>query len=122
MKKLLFTMALMVCLTMSFSSCERVDAGHEGILVNLYGSDKGVNDVSLVTGMVWYKTLNNLFGLRNNDSTYMSFEHWTDAVAAYKKYIQKYESPPDDYYEYLDKLGYAEDKNYTTKLKQIIKK
>jgi flagellum-specific peptidoglycan hydrolase FlgJ len=68
------------------------------------------------------KTLNNLFGLRNNDGTYMSFEHWTDAVAAYKKYIQKYESPPDDYYEYLDKLDYAEDKNYTTKLKQIIKK
>lgn len=38
-----------------FSSCnERIDAGHEGILVKLYGSDKGVQDVTQVTGRVWY--------------------------------------------------------------------
>lgn len=36
------------------SSCEKIDAGHEGILVNLYGDDKGVGDVSMCTGMVWY--------------------------------------------------------------------
>lgn len=47
-------MAIALMALMSFSSCERVDAGHEGILVNLYGSDRGVDDVSLVTGMVWY--------------------------------------------------------------------
>lgn len=35
-------------------SCERIDAGHEGIKVNLYGDDKGVGDVSMCTGMVWY--------------------------------------------------------------------
>jgi len=35
-------------------SCEKVDAGYEGILVNLYGDDKGVGDVSMCTGMVWY--------------------------------------------------------------------
>ena len=35
-------------------SCERIDAGHEGVLVNLYGDDKGVGDVSMCTGMVWY--------------------------------------------------------------------
>jgi regulator of protease activity HflC (stomatin/prohibitin superfamily) len=35
-------------------SCERIDAGHEGIQVNLYGTGKGVQDISLVTGMVWY--------------------------------------------------------------------
>lgn len=35
-------------------SCSRIDAGCEGIKVNLYGSDKGVDDVALVTGMVWY--------------------------------------------------------------------
>lgn len=36
-------------------SCnERIDAGHEGLLVKMYGSDKGVQDVSLVTGRVWY--------------------------------------------------------------------
>ncbi len=36
------------------ASCTRIDAGHEGILIKQYGSDKGVQDVSLVTGMVWY--------------------------------------------------------------------
>lgn len=50
LKKILFVALAAVLM----SSCERVDAGHEGILVDLYGSDKGVNDVSLVTGMVFY--------------------------------------------------------------------
>ena len=44
---------------LSFSSCamERIDTGHEGIKVNLYGSEKGVDDVSLVTGIVWYNPI-----------------------------------------------------------------
>lgn len=33
---------------------ERIDAGYEGVLVKLYGTKKGVQDVSLVTGRVWY--------------------------------------------------------------------
>lgn len=65
---------------------------------------------------------NNLFGLRNKNGTYMSFSHWTFSVAAYKKYIQKYNHSPDDYYKYLDELGYAEDPDYITKLKQIVNK
>lgn len=31
----------------SLSSCERIDAGCEGIKVSLYGDDKGVGDVAL---------------------------------------------------------------------------
>ena len=47
---------LALFMMLGFSSCgyERIDAGHEGIKVNLYGSDKGVDDVSLVTGAIWY--------------------------------------------------------------------
>lgn len=67
------------------------------------------------------KAQNNLFGLRKLDGTYMSFEHWTDAVAAYKKYIQRWKHPPSNYYHYLDSLGYAEDKTYVEKVKQIVK-
>lgn len=48
-----FFMAAIAMFAMS-SCAERVDAGHEGILVNLYGDDKGVGDVSMCTGMVWY--------------------------------------------------------------------
>lgn len=57
MNKILTIIAAIVA-TLSFSSCgyERIDAGCEGILVNLYGDDKGVGDVSLCTGAVWYNT------------------------------------------------------------------
>lgn len=41
----------------SLSSCERIDAGCEGIKVSLYGDDKGVGDVALVTGRVWYNPI-----------------------------------------------------------------
>lgn len=37
-----------------FFGCERIDAGHAGVKVELYGTDRGVQDIELVTGMVWY--------------------------------------------------------------------
>lgn len=46
--------AFMVMTSIMFTSCERIDAGCEGIKVNLYGDDKGVGDVALVTGRVFY--------------------------------------------------------------------
>lgn len=51
MKKLFILFGLALA---TLSSCTRIDAGHEGILIKQYGSDKGVQDVSLVTGRVWY--------------------------------------------------------------------
>lgn len=48
MKKILICVAM----TLALASCNRIDAGYEGIKVNLYGSNKGVDDVALVTGMV----------------------------------------------------------------------
>lgn len=54
LKKILYLICA-VLMTASLSSCyERVDAGYEGIKVNLYGDNKGVDDVTLVTGAVWY--------------------------------------------------------------------
>ena len=53
-----FILTLLIT-TLSFISCgyERIDAGHEGIKVNLYGDSKGVDNVSLVTGAVWYNPI-----------------------------------------------------------------
>ena len=51
-KAILVTLCAMCAIAM-MSSCTRIDAACEGIKVNLYGSDKGVDDVVLVTGMVW---------------------------------------------------------------------
>lgn len=54
-----FLFTFMVMTSMMFTSCgyERVDAGYEGIKVNLYGDDKGVDDITLVTGAVWYNSI-----------------------------------------------------------------
>lgn len=56
MKKFLFLLAA-CALLITGTSCERIDAGHEGILVDLFGSDKGVQDVHLVTGWVYYNPI-----------------------------------------------------------------
>jgi hypothetical protein len=53
MKKLLIILAAVFTLS-TVTSCNRIDAGHVGIKVNLYGSNKGVSDIIEVTGMVWY--------------------------------------------------------------------
>lgn len=57
----IFAILASICLSLfvigSASSCKRIRAGYEGIQINQYGNDKGVSDVSLVTGMVWYNPL-----------------------------------------------------------------
>lgn len=59
MKKFINSIVLFVCAMFMLSSCgyERIDAGHEGIKVNLYGDGKGIDDIVLVTGAVWYNPL-----------------------------------------------------------------
>lgn len=53
--KRFFKMFALVAIAMTMTSCyTRIDAGHEGMKVNLYGSNKGVDDVELVTGAVWF--------------------------------------------------------------------
>ena len=57
MKRLL-QLFLVALLSVHLTSCyERIDAGCEGIKVNLYGDDKGVDNVNLCTGAVWYNPL-----------------------------------------------------------------
>ncbi len=61
---------------------------------------------------------NNLFGLRKG-KRYRRFSHWTQCVTAYKNLIQsKYEG--GNYYAFLNRIGYAEDPNYTDRLKDLI--
>lgn len=57
-KKLIFPVIFLILLAAVLSaSCTRIDAGHEGILVKMYGSEKGVQDVTLVTGRVFFNPL-----------------------------------------------------------------
>ena len=62
---------------------------------------------------------NNLFGLRKPDGSYYKFNSWQESVKAYKDWVQNKYTPPNDYYDFLDSIGYAEDGNYTNKLKDI---
>lgn len=71
MKKLLAVAIAAITLL----SCNRIDAGYEGIKVNLYGSNKGVDDVALVTGMVWYNP-------------------FTTSVYEYPTFVQTVDYPP----------------------------
>lgn len=58
MKKILVYSIFALVAMFSITSCvERVDAGCEGILVNLYGDDKGIGEVALCTGWVWYNPM-----------------------------------------------------------------
>lgn len=57
MNKRLLTLAagvVALLLFFTFVGCERIDAGHVGIKVKLSGSDKGVQDVTDVTGWCFY--------------------------------------------------------------------
>lgn len=76
MKSKLIGLLIAFVAVFSLNSCvEKVDAGCEGIKVNLYGSDKGIDDASLVTGMVWYNP-------------------WTTEVYEYPTYVQTIDYPP----------------------------
>ena len=65
---------------------------------------------------------NNLFGLYDSkNKRYYRFDHWTHSVLAYKQKVQ-YRYKGGDYYEFLRKIGYAEDSLYVEKVKLIQKR
>lgn len=65
---------------------------------------------------------NNLFGFKRADGGYIQYDHWTESVAAYKDYVQHWKHPPDDYFQYLDSMGFTADKSYIKVLKQKVDK
>ena len=76
MKKFLGILFVMMLALTSMTSCvERVDAGCEGIEVSLYGDDRGVGEVNLVTGWVWYNP-------------------WTKQIFEYPTYVQTIDYAP----------------------------
>lgn len=57
MNKLLVIIGLVLATIIGVSSCERIDAGHVGVEVDMYGSSKGVNGVTECTGWVFYNPI-----------------------------------------------------------------
>lgn len=66
------------------------------------------------------KTHNNLFGFRTKKG-YLRFDTWKESCAYYKKWQAKRYDNKQDYYTFLVEIGYAEDPEYTSKLKTVIK-
>ena len=65
-----------------------------------------------------FKRTNNLFGLRKGNN-YHHFSHWKQSITYYKNHVQsRYRG--GDYYNFLADIGYAEDKEYINKLKEIV--
>ncbi len=55
--KLLLIVGSVSILFLSIFGVERIDAGHVGVKVNMYGDGKGVDDVTEVTGWVFYNPI-----------------------------------------------------------------
>jgi regulator of protease activity HflC (stomatin/prohibitin superfamily) len=56
-KLVLGTIILLISMVFLINSCERIDAGHVGVRVNLYGTGKGVGDITECTGWVFYNPI-----------------------------------------------------------------
>jgi regulator of protease activity HflC (stomatin/prohibitin superfamily) len=57
MRRILVASGIVLLLLLIGISCERIDAGHVGVKVDMYGSGKGVNDVTECTGWVFYNPI-----------------------------------------------------------------
>ena len=76
----------------------------------------------------WYKcqncslNKNNIFGFYSD--RYLTFDHWMQSVAYYKKWQDKYMpitiSNNDEYLQWLKDFGYFTDENYINKINNIL--
>lgn len=71
---LIFIAVLIVWVIQPFTY-ENIDAGNVGIKINLYGTDRGVDNITIVTGRVWYNT-------------------WTTKIVEFPTYTQSVDYDP----------------------------
>ena len=57
MKRILVVVGVIVAIFAMFSSCDVVNAGHVGVKVDMFGSGKGVQNVTACTGWVFYNPI-----------------------------------------------------------------
>lgn len=63
---------------------------------------------------------NNFLGLYNSrKKEYFRFDHWTDCIKGYKNMVEYKLRDGEDYYDFLLRIGYAEDPLYLNKIKRI---
>ena len=107
----------------AYSSLVDSNVYREIVSNNIYHPDIVLAQAKLETGNYKSKACNvynNLFGLRKPDGSYYKFNSWQESVKAYKDWIQNKYTPPNDYYDFLDSIGYAEDESYISKLRYMV--
>lgn len=107
----------------AYSSLVDSNVYREIVSQKIYHPDIVLAQAKLETGNYKSKACtvyNNLFGLRKPDGSYYKFNSWKESVKAYKDWVQNKYIPPNDYYDFLDSIRYAEDGNYTNKLKDMV--
>lgn len=63
---------------------------------------------------------NNLFGLYNSrKKKYFQFKHWSESIEAYKNMIEYKHRDGENYYKFLERIGYATSPTYVDKVRQI---
>ncbi len=67
------------------------------------------------------KKYNNLFGLYDSkNKRYYHFTTWKESIIAYRDWVESKYCGDADYIKFLKKLPYAEDDNYTEKIKKLM--
>lgn len=74
-KYVVIVVALLIFWVVQPFTYENIDAGNVGIKINLYGSDRGVDNITIVTGRVWYNT-------------------WTTKIVEFPTYTQSVDYDP----------------------------
>lgn len=65
---------------------------------------------------------NNFLGLYNSrKKEFFEFNHWSDCIKGYKNMIEYKLKDGENYYDFLKRIGYAEDPDYIAKVKRIEK-
>ena len=66
---------------------------------------------------------NNLFGMYNSkEKEFYTYNHWFQSVIDYKYKIAYKKIDGEDHYDFLTRIGYAEDPDYISKLRVIEKR
>lgn len=64
---------------------------------------------------------NNTLGLYDSkNKRFFSFNHWTESIKLYKEAVEYKLKKGEDYYIFLDRIGYAEDPNYVDSIKSMV--
>ena len=126
----LFLFALFLLLIVGVRSCSQTKEEVYAALIKHKVKHPEIVLAQSILETGWYDcdncslSVNNLFGLWDSkNKRYFSYDTWEDSIGGYLRGIQyRYNSENyEDYYEFLEKIGYASDPNYIVKLKKLVK-